>query len=364
MLEQLINHFFRYEFVYVFIFCTILFLLLTVIIKKQILKITSIFLFSVFFTLFIVEFFLFLRMDPLNNTSKKLFAIHIVDKNIDFLKLDIKKYLRYAKNGIQDGEDKFFLYNGNETTYQNGFRYTKCNFDNGLDYVFLGCSFVYGLGLEDNQTLPYLFSKMLNYEYGILNCGVSGCSSNTALNIIKSDILKKFMKKNKNIKHFIYFFIPWQPIRNFTNEFSSTQSSDNYIYEKGKFIKAKQPFGTYMEIFGRSYLFRKIFLNLIENKNKDFYEEYFINSLLQIRDIVKNKYNSKFTVLLWNKPRSLFNGYVIDKLIKTDIDYISLPEFGAEYVIPNDGHPNEKANREIAKLLLKHFQEQDKKNEK
>lgn len=375
MFEQLINHFFKYEFVYVFIFVALSFLLLAIIVNKQILKISFILLFSVFFSIFAIEFFLSLKMLPLNNNSQKHYTTHIFDESIDFSKLVRKKRLRYNENGQEylfwntdfikkDKDNRIFVYNVYETTYQNGFRYTECDFDAEKNYVFLGCSFMYGLGVNDNQTLPYLFYKLSKFKIGVLNCGFPATGSNSALNIVQNNVVRKFIKQDKKIEKFIYLFIFDHIRRNFRNEFEKDIPGDNYIYEKGKFIGIKQPFGIFINNLEHSYIFRKFFLNLIEDKNKMFYEKYFINSLIKMNNIVENQYGSRLTIVLWMGANKGFDENSIKKLKNTNLDILMLPEFDDNYVIPHDGHPNEKANREIAELLLKHFEEQDKKHEK
>ncbi len=371
MLEQLINHFSKYEFVYIFIFVALSFLVLSVVIKKQALKIIFMFLFSVFFAVTVVEYLLSLDMMSLSRQSqrKNIERICVDCKNVSELK--INKYARYDINGkqyqyldtkvVENIINKIFLRNVYETQYPNGFRYTKNDFNKQIEYIFFGCSFVYGLGLEDNQTLPYFFS-LLNDDAGVLNCGVIGSGTNTILNILQSNVLDKFIEKNSAKKYFIYLAIPEHINRNFTNEFLN-EPSDIYVYDNNKFIKNKYPFGFFNNLFVRSYIFRKLFLNLIDNNNKMFYQEYFINSLLKINAIIENQYRSNFIVVLWNEDESMFNGYIMDALKKTKINYIILPEFDSGYLIENDGHPNEKANKKIAEFLLRHF-EQDKKHEK
>ncbi|MDD5021226.1 MAG: hypothetical protein PHR82_03695 [Endomicrobiaceae bacterium] len=296
----------------------------------------------------------------------------IFNEKIDISDLNKRRHLKYNLNNkeyhflntdLVRKENEANVYDVYETRYQNGFRYTKSDLGADKEYIFLGCSFTYGVGLEDTQTLPYIFSKKLNYKYGVLNCGVSGSGSNTALNMLKSDILKFFIKQDKPIKHFIYMAIYDHITRNFTDEFSY-KSSDNYVYENNKFIKIRQPFGFFTDTFARSYIFREFFLDFIENKNETFYENYFIKSLEEMDSIIKEKYNSKFTVLLWNDEQFCFEKEFIEKMQSTNLDFIILPKFTYKYIIPNDVHPNEKANEEIAKILLKHFEEQDKKDEK
>lgn len=367
MIAKIIDKIFFCEFfyVYVFIFLTILFIVLSVIVRKTIFKKIFLFLFSIFFAFFVVEYVLFLKTQKINLNAGIELTREILNENFDISKLNNNQHSRYKINGkdvyfwntnLKNDVGTILVFNVHETTYQNRFRYTQSNIKNSLDYVFLGCSFMYGLGLEDTQTLPYFFSKNLNYKYGVLNCGVPGRSSNTALSILKSNLLDKFSKKDQKIKHFIYMCINEHINRNFT-DILSCKSSDNYVYDNNKFVKNEQPFEFFINTFIKSYIFKKFFLNRIEDKNKNLYEDYFIDSLNKMDIIVREKYNSKFTVLFWNDAYSNFKKDFLRKIQKTNLDFIVLPTFDYSYIIPYDSHPNAKANEEIAKILLKHFED-------
>lgn len=276
-----------------------------------------------------------------------------------------QEYLFWNTDFIKkDQDNRIFVYNVYETTYQNGFRYTECDFDTEKNYVFLGCSFIYGLGVNDNQTLPYLFYKLSKFKIGVLNCGVPGTGSNSALNILQNNVVRKFIEQDKKIEKFIYLVIFDHIRRNFRDEFEQDNPADNYIFANNKFIKICQPFSFFTDTFARSYIFRKFFFNLIKDNGQTFYKEYFINSLFKMNDIVENCYNSKLTVIFWDHGGYVWDNDFIEKLKNKNLDILVLPEFDDSCFIPNDGHPNEKANRKIAKILLKHFEEQDKKNEK
>jgi hypothetical protein len=235
------------------------------------------------------------------------------------------------------------------------FRYTKGNISSEYAYIFLGCSFTFGDGLKDDQTLPYYFSKLKNFNANVLNFGVIGKSTNFGLNILNSDIINKYLTKAQNI-HFIYSLISDQAFRNFN--FNLYDRNDDWIYKNGKWMRIKQPFATVQIIFAKSYIFRKVFLPLIDESNKDFYENYLINSLNEIREIVKNKYNAEFTIIVWPSIEIDFK----ERLALEKFDIIELPgyfdpphEEESQYRIPYDDHPTAKANEEIAQILYKHL---------
>ena len=234
------------------------------------------------------------------------------------------------------------------------FRYTKGNIFSENAYVFLGCSFTFGDGLNDDQTLPYYFSKLNSFNANVLNFGVVGKSTNFGLNIFNTGLMDKYLGKLQNI-HFIYSLISDQAFRNFN--FELYNRSDDWIYKDDKWMRIKQPFETIQIIFAKSYIFRKIFLPLIDDSNGKFYEDYLISSLNDIRKIAKNKYNAGFTIVVWPSiTHDLKNRLALEKF-----DIIELPEYfepheeGSPYRISYDDHPTAKANEEIAEILYGHL---------
>jgi hypothetical protein len=124
-------------------------------------------LFSIFFALFVSEYFLYC----INKNGKCALDTLEYSKNIvndsttNLLTSDEEKTTLFIPhtNINFDFNDKF---------YKNGFRYTKGNKNSKESYVFLGCSYTYGDALNHNETLPYYFSKLMNFQKNILNCGV------------------------------------------------------------------------------------------------------------------------------------------------------------------------------------------------
>ena len=359
--EVTIKHFLSYEFVYIFLFCSLISLIFAMFVQKKILKIIGIIIFAMFFVLSLIEFLLSLFM-PIpqlefhKNYLKKIHNYNTVSRR-EIELFDNKKGKYFCNTIISEkflNQNKSkIIFDVNYTTFENGFRYTECNVKSKTSYVFLGCSFVLGLGLEDDETLPYYFSKINGFNNNILNCGYPGLSTTTAVNILENDIIDTFIK-NSQIKYFFYSFIPDHIYRNFRIE-SNSMCIDSCKYQNNKWIRIQQPFGKFKVLFARSYIFRKVFLVRIDEYNKQFYEDYMISNLMEINKIIEEKYKSKFIIVAWPGAEQKF----IEKL-KTKLDVIVLTEYfnprEEKYSIPIDGHPSAEANKTIAKILYNHIQ--------
>lgn len=203
---------------------------------------------------------------------------------------------------------------------------------------------------------------MYNFEKNIINCGVLGFSSNTTINILNNyETLLSLINEESNIEHCFYSLIHDHIDRNFRIEPPSDMK--NYIMKKW-YIPTT--IGKIKYIFARSYIFRKIFVPIIDECFERYYERYMIKSLEEINKIIEKKYNSKLTIIIWPDD---YGESFIKKLKETDLDLIFLPDkFNLEegnnngYKIKDDGHPTAKANEEIAEILYNHINERDKTN--
>ncbi|MDD2524315.1 MAG: hypothetical protein PHT81_05675 [Endomicrobiaceae bacterium] len=247
------------------------------------------------------------------------------------------------------------LYDVRYSLYDGNIRYTKCDVNSKISYIFLGCSFTFGDGVNDNQTLPYCFSKKTAFKFNVLNCGVQGHASNTAINILNGRLIENSCR-NSEIKNFFYVLI----LDHISRNFRILDPSDAKRYKESKLKYIYQPYGRIKIIFARSHIFRKIFLPAIDSHNWQFYNDYMIESLSEINGIVKNKYNSKLTIVIWPEFKQVF----VDELKNRGFDVILLPEyFNSEslgYRISHDRHPSAKVNEEIAGILYNHINKIDK----
>lgn len=366
MKELIINQFLDYEFVFIFLLFFLVFLLIAMFIKQKTIKKITFLLFSVFFILFVFEFVLsFFNNKAITDFHKEYINVKGIcnlkkDKHIKIL-FNNQTYDFYNRN-FDGFKDCSIVFNSEYTVYDNtSLRYTKCNKDSDQVYIFFGCSLIFGLGINDDETLPYYFSKKFNFEKNIINCGFSGCGTNTALNILNSNLFRYFIPKNSKVKHSFYTLIEDHIYRNFRYEHYS-YCIDGYLYRNKKFY-IPTTIGKVKYVFARSYIFRKVFVSTLDNCFQEYYELYMINSLKTINKIMEKRYNSKFTVIVYP---GRYSENFIKKLQETNLDLIFLPRyFNSEengYIIKYDGHPTPKANEEIAEILYNHINEQDKIN--
>ena len=364
MKQIIIEHFFNYEFVYIFLSISIIFLSISIFIKQNIVKRVSIILFSIFFMLFIFDFVLSFYMGKPNLKYYGLYLDYIEnidliikDREFEFLDNDNQKY---KKIRVRDNFDIQKINNMVSckiySTYSNGFRYTKCNKNAEQTYIFLGCSFFWGDCLKDDETSPYNFSKLYNFKKNIINCGVEGQAINTTLNILNNECFKPLMNENSKIEHFFYLMIEDHIYRNFRYE---GDCLDGFLYKNDKFY-IPTTLGKIKYIFARSYIFKKIVVPFIDKYFEEYYKNYMIESFEEMNKIVQEKYNSKLTILIWPND---YGERFINKLKRTSLDLIFLPEYFnnyGEYKIKHDGHPTAKANEEIAKMLYEHINKENK----
>lgn len=341
ILKSISYIFLNYEFILIYIFFCIIFFLLGLYIKKHIIRIFFLVFFSVFLSLGICEYILSFKD---SYSTPWFFTIKHIE-NINAINITFDKGIKNRRfaNNLEKEEDVVY------SQYDNKLRYTKGKMNSENTYVFLGCSFVFGMGLNDENTVTYYFSKLMNFTANVINCGIPGHSINTSKNILNNDLVYDLCP-NKKINHFFYLLI----YEHYARNFRILDPSDNMMYENGEYNRVKQPLGLFKIIFARSYIFRKIFLPVIDKYNEKFYIDYEIQCLKEIEKIIQEKYNSKLTIIVWPGIQS----QILDKLIKEKFDVIFLKAYfrlkRKEYQLP-DGHPTAKANKEIAQILYNHI---------
>lgn len=365
----LIQHFLNYEFAYIFLLFFLIFAILIFFIKIKSFRMFFFILLAIFFVLGIYEIILSFYM-PYPTT--KVDSEYLNKIEIDDILLKRKHKMIFDKilqcriynediDTLIDKNDRVrykTVFDVIEFMYNNRFRYTAGNSDSKQTYIFFGCSFAFGSGLNNEDTLPYYFSKLMGFKNNVINAGVPGKGTNAILNILNNASFQPFIKHDSKIIHCFYLLIGDHIWRNFRIE---SDCLDNLLVVNNKMEHVKQPFGIFKIIFARSYVFKKLFLPIIEKHNKHFYENYLIKSLETINQIICKKYNSELTVIIW----SGLNQEFINRLKKCRLDIIFLPDYlNSEeegYIIPYDGHPSAQANEKIANMLYEHIESQQKK---
>ena len=161
-----------------------------------------------------------------------------------------------------------------------------------------------------------------------------------------------FVRKSKIKRFFLETYLNEHMLRLFRIE---GPCSDIYIL-KNNSLYISTLINKIKYIFIRSYIFRKVFLPVIDEYFQPYYENYVIKTLKEMNKIVEEKYNSKLTIIVWNE---YVKKSFIKRLKETNLDFIFLDEnfipVDNGYRIKDDGHPTAKANKEIAQILYNHI---------
>jgi hypothetical protein len=157
---------------------------------------------------------------------------------------------------------------------------------------FVGCSFTFGIGLNDDQTLPALFSKLSGWD--TFNAGMGGYGPHQALKIIEDNNIYRKRTEGKKIDLIVYRMI-FEHIKRAAGDSPWDRSGPCYelsqkgeIDYKGSFTKCKK---------------------------RIWYQEKFNSILIRLSNIT----TEMFTAQLARKISSLTNPYLSEQYSKEDI---------------------------------------------
>lgn len=241
-------------------------------------------------------------------------------------------------------------YTNNSYFQESDFRKSTIKMSDKKPIAIMGCSYAYGLGLKEEETLSTILSNLTNRS--VYNLGVIATSPREILYILRNNELRtKLLNNETNLEYIIYPYISHHKFRLYTDikpftyspYFKQTENGLEY-YENNNF-------------WVKTYTYKK-FLDLKSNQINE--EEAFQLICLYLKEIneeIKKHFPSaKFVILIYedylNKNwGSLEEEDIIIVKVKDllDIDVKSL-----QYTIsPTDVHPNAKAWQIITPELVK-----------
>jgi hypothetical protein len=235
--------------------------------------------------------------------------------------------------------------------------------------IFLGCSFTFGQGVGDSETLPYRSGSLQNTS--TLNLG-GVCYG---IHHVYEIFMDKYANKDNKNKLFIYSMLPDHVLRaSGLYEWSPGplyKVADDSLVYSGSLPAASNRLAYYSSLFG-CYSFLKDMVTDIEgNKRaKKVPANEYQKTYLMIRKMsqVSRATGGHFLLLFWDKyPQSrdpnLFYRQLLedklDRLRKDSVDIIKVSDVfdlkDAKYFIPIDGHPKALAYDTVAKYLAKYI---------
>ena len=232
--------------------------------------------------------------------------------------------------------------------------------------LLFGCSFAFGIYLEDEQTFGYKLSKIL--DRAVINRSVGGGSMAHMLYQTENEDFYKQVPKCKDV---IYVIIDDTTRRLYVDTFLVTLPYFNIHYKKRKndlvLVEYKNPF---VNLFKSLYLYKFFQHKYVEYylKNPENADEiselelmYFLNTRENLEKNWKEKVN--FTIVFYN---NFYLGSsveteekLVQKLKENGFNVIKVSDITDEsimqgmYIIPNDGHPTETAWNLLTPLIAK-----------
>lgn len=239
-------------------------------------------------------------------------------------------------------------------------------------YLFLGDSFMFGQGIKDQDTLPWLFAEANDGKVRTLNLSAPGSAPNHLVRAFEAGLLDRYV--GQRVKAVIVWIIPAQLAR-VTGDGSWLASSPRYELADGKLVHT----GSFTDyrlshpLDGLKYYLGELFpfVGAIGEKQRQQEQlKLFVAMMARLQQYAREKFNAPLVVVYsWpdEKSRGLHGDSAIDQSQLVDV-IVQLRKMGIELVrvddltsgkptdkllIPHDGHPRRYTNELIANELKK-----------
>jgi hypothetical protein len=262
-------------------------------------------------------------------------------------------------------EDKEFhrnriVYDAVYTIGKNGLRMTPGSNPKGsCKVVFFGCSFVFGQGLNDNQTVPSYFARAGGGRYSVFNFGFLGYGPHQMLRAIESGRMARVAGRPN--------LVVYEAITDHVRRVAGDDQWDRYgpryvldgasVHYDGPFHRGPSP---WKPVMARCATCR--FISAHTRWHRTAHDiALFAAVVARARDLVERLYGARFVVVLWDNSggsREVIDALAVKQIAVIRVTTIipQLKQGRTGYVIsPLDSHPNAKANRLIGDYLASVF---------
>jgi hypothetical protein len=255
---------------------------------------------------------------------------------------------------------KQVIYDVAYTITKQGVRLTRGN-PNGDTWLFMGCSFMFGEGVNDDETLPAAFSADLGYRANVVNLAFHGYGPHQALRSLEIDRPRDLV--HGRVKQVIYEGIwthAWRAAGRDVWDFYGpryTLSGDSVVYS-GRFHSRLA--GLTLKVLTKSDLFRFVLdRTLFRQRLSDDDIELYARILERTARLARLRYGTGFTVLYWDQDNEQ-SRRVLARLQLTGLQLVRVSDLvpRAEWEtlrLPGDGHPTPEANRRFAAALAARY---------
>jgi hypothetical protein len=258
------------------------------------------------------------------------------------------------------------VYDATYTIDADGHRQTIGSADPAADdVIFVGGSYVFGEGVQDNEALPQQFSDLTAHRFHVANLGVSTYGVHQMLRSMELGLLDKFLTDGK--RYFVYSGDPDHAHRAASSYDWALRGPSYALQPDGtvKFVGQMQSvWGVYAIAIANRSVFLRTYatLPLLTGFSPDAVPLY-VALVRQTAAMAKEKYGAKFIILFWDAPGNRLSDNILAAFDKAHIAYVRISsilpgyaEDSAKYRVSHfDEHPNALADRLIAEYLIHHL---------
>jgi hypothetical protein len=260
------------------------------------------------------------------------------------------------------------IYSVDYTIDSNLLRHTQFS-ESGPAIVFFGCSFMFGAGLNDADTLAQAFADSLDRKERVLNLGFPGYSPQQFLSEMQSGLFDSVIGPQPRL--FVFLTAVWHAERTSCKSYFS-RHAPRYTLENGQLVlkgACREGFNLRLQEWLWNSAAYRMFIDPYERRVTHDDAELYVRMMLAAIDLAKKKYGVPAIVLYLKASPGYLRGtgfsedMIMQRLkdggaIVIDASLDKEEAAGATISIPGDGHPTALANR-LRAGILKNYLEQN-----
>jgi len=262
------------------------------------------------------------------------------------------------------------LYDVRYRILPSGDRAVPGSVDSGPTYMFMGDSYTFSQGVEDDETLPSQFAQQLKPPAHVVNLGVPGWGATHMVRAVEAGLFDKYVVGK--VAAVIIWVTP-PHLERVTGDSSWLDNAPRYDYgPDGKLHHT----GTFKEyrwthpLDGLAYLARahlQIVRRFTNASQERLQARLYVDLIKRLQELVQERFGAPL-ILLSNGPESsppdqpdlnflpAFDGLrAIGAPVISVRKMIGPPADWDRYFIPHDGHPTALLNRMVADALIEYF---------
>ena len=234
----------------------------------------------------------------------------------------------------------------------------------GPTWVFMGCSYTFGEGVNDSETLPSYFSADMGNHENVLNLAFQGYGPHQMLRLLETE--PRSMPAHAD--HVIYQAIFYH-VRRSAGRAEWDLSGPRYRIDGDSVVYTGPFYGrrtrTAIQMLRQSDFLSFVSTALYFNERFDARDlELYGRIVEQSARAAKRRLGADFTILYWDDTTSLAR-QVLKRLTVTGLPLVRVSTIipRSEWTsvrLPNDLHPGPEANRRIAAWLARSAQSPNK----